>query len=364
MCITRHNGEFSVDKSGFRLSDVLIAPTASLRDCLSCIDKYGFDYVFVVDSSNRLIGTVRESEIRKALVQGVGLFSPVERVMGTPAALARPSDSRAEVLDLMRALRVKELPVVEHDGRVVGVHVDHGTLGMTARDNWAVIIAGGKGTRLAPLTNDIPKPMLPIAGRPILERLVLHLAGAGIARILLSVNYLGHMIQDHFGDGSAFGCEIEYLWEEQGQPLGTGGPLGLLRDLGFRPAHPLLVMNGDLVTGFSVPDLLDAHAAQDVVATIAVSEYQHQVPFGVLESHDQRLVRIVEKPMPSWPVSSGIYVIEPSLLSRVPTGEHFPITELFEECLKRDEPIGLWPMNDPWQDIGRPDELAKARGQL
>lgn len=350
-------------KDNVRLVDVLISPSTMLRECLTIIDEHNLEYLFAVDSQNRLVGALSDRDIRRALIRGVDLSAPVEGLLGTPAALAKPSDGRAEVLDVMRALRVRELPVVDHEGRVVGLQRDHGIVGHEPWENWAVIMAGGRGTRLAPLTETVPKPMLPVAGRPILERLVLHLSGSGIERIFLSVNYLGGMIEDHFGDGSRFGCDIEYLWEKPDRPLGTGGPLGLMDERGLRPEQPLLVMNGDLVTGFSVENMLDAHAAQDVVATIAVSEYQHQVPFGVLEANDNRLQRIVEKPMPSWPVNSGIYVIEPELLSRVPKGELFPITSLFEDCLKRDEPIGLWQMDDPWQDIGRPDELAKARGQ-
>lgn len=346
------------------LADVLCKPTSSIRECLAVLDEHELENVFVVDSSARLVGVVNEREIRKALVRGTDLDAPVQDLTGAPAAMVKPTDGRAEVLDVMRALGVVELPIVDHAGRVVGIHIEHRIVGGASRENWAVIMAGGRGTRLGALTENIPKPMLLVAGRPILERLVLHLAGAGIARIFLSVNYLGHMIEDHFGDGSKFGCSIEYVWEEQDRPLGTGGPLGLLQSRGVQPSAPLLVMNGDLVTGFSVASLLDAHAAQDVVATIAVSEYQHQVPFGVLETDEQRLVRIVEKPMPSWPVNSGIYVIEPELLPRIPQGELFPITDLFEDCLKRGDPVGLWPMDDPWQDIGRPSELARARGHL
>lgn len=346
------------------LSKVLLTPAASLRECLSVIDEYGVGSVFVVDSETRLVGVVSEREIRRFLIDGSGLDAPIRDVVREPAAIVAPTYSRPEVLDLMRALRIAEVPVVDHDGRVVGIHRDQRLVSDVFRENWAVIMAGGRGARLAPLTDDIPKPMLQVAGRPILERLILHLAGSGIDRIFLSVNYLGHTIQDYFGDGLRFGCAIEYLWEDEDCPLGTGGPLGLLWDRGLRPAAPLLVLNGDLVTGFAVGELLDAHEEQDVVATIAVSEYQHQVPFGVLEGDERRLVRIVEKPVPVWPVNSGIYVIEPELLRRVPVGELYPITELFEECLKRDESVGLWPMNDPWQDIGRPSELARARGQL
>lgn len=346
-----------------RLADMLAALESSIRECLIIIDKHDVETVFVVDDHARLVGVVGEREIRKALVAGADLDGSVRDLVGEPATTVTPDHNRAEVLEVMRALRIGEVPIVDGEGRVVGVHVDQEIIGAEPLDNWAVIMAGGRGTRLAPLTDDIPKPMLPVAGRPILERIVLHLVGSGIKRIFLSVNYLGNLIEQYFGHGAKYGCTIEYLREQPDQPLGTGGALGLLDDLGERPSAPVLLMNGDLVTGFSVPELLATHVSRGVVATIATSEYQHQVPFGVLECRDDRLVRVVEKPTASWPVNAGVYVLNPSLLSRVPRGQMFPITSLFDDCLSRGEPIGMWAIRDQWQDIGRPNELAQARGQ-
>ena len=345
-----------------RLDDMLATLQSSIRECLTIIDKHGVETIFVVDGAGRLVGVVGDRELRKALVEGAEADDPIGGLVDRPTTLAAPGDGRAEVLDVMRALGVGEVPIVDGDGRVVGVHVDREIVGSIPLDNWAVVMAGGRGTRLAPLTNDVPKPMLPIAGRPILERIVLHLVGSGIRRIFLSVNYLGDLIEQYFGDGSAFGCAIEYLREAPDEPLGAGGALALLSDLGDVPDAPVLVMNGDLVSGFSVGELLTAHESSGAVATIATSEYEHQVPLGVLESRGDRLVRMVEKPTRSWPVNAGIYVMSPSLLTRVPHGELHPITRLFDDCLSRGESVGLWPIDDRWQGIGRPHELAQARG--
>lgn len=344
-------------------ADLLIDREASIRSALSTIDKKEVEQVFVVDPSGRLAGAVREREIRRALLDGQDLNSPAYPLAERSVVTVKPDEGRAAVLDLMQALQLSEIPVLDKDGRVVGVHCKDVLLGGERCDNWAVIMAGGRGTRLAPLTDRIPKPMLPVAGRPILERLVLHLVGAGISRIFISVNYLAKMIEEHFGDGSQFGCQIEYLREDPDTPLGTAGALSILDDLGYAPTRPLLVMNGDIVSEFSVRDLLAAHESQEVVATIAVSEYRHQVPFGVLESEAGRLMRIVEKPTSSWPISAGIYVLEPTLLCRIPRGKNFPITALFDDCRMRSYPIALWALRERWQDIGRPHELAHARGE-
>lgn len=353
-----------MNESAVSLADTLLPPDSSIRRCLAIMHAGRIRNVFVVDAEGRLVGVVTAEAVLDAVVRGTDIDSSAASLAGDPALLVTPEDARSRVLDLMRGLRLTEVPVVDDAGRVVGVHTKKSLSGNRRRRNWAVIMAGGRGTRLAPLTNSVPKPMLNVAGRPILEHLVLHLVGAGIRKIFLSVNYLGQLIEDHFGDGSGFGCAIEYLREEKDTPLGTGGPLGLLRDAGYRAHHPLLVLNGDLVTGFAVGDLLDNHASGDAAATIAVTEYQHEIPYGVVEGSDSKLVRMVEKPVSSWQVNSGIYVIEPWLLSRVPRGEVYPITRLFEECLKRGEDVGLWSMTDPWQDVGRPIELARARGDV
>ncbi|UIJ60412.1 nucleotidyltransferase family protein [Amycolatopsis acidiphila] len=344
------------------LTVCLLTRKNPIRTALSIIDERRTGSVLVIDEDGRLEGCVTEQEIRRSLLAGATLDIPVEQLMTKPMATVAPSVGRPEVLDLMQALHLREVPIVDSSGRVCGIHFEDEIIGTPQLESWAVIMAGGRGTRLAPLTDNIPKPMLPIAGRPILERLVLHLVGSGVRKIFLSVNYLAEVIEKHFGDGSKFGCDIEYLREEIDRPLGTGGPLRLLEDLGYEATAPLIVLNGDLVTAFSVQDLLDAHRARGAVATISVSEYQHHVPFGVLEPRDGYLQRIVEKPTHSWFVNGGIYVVEPQLIERVPPGRMFPITALFDDCLKRGELVGLWDIRDDWQDIGRPAELARAQG--
>lgn len=263
----------------------------------------------------------------------------------------------------MRAQSLAQIPVLDGQSRVVGLHVMRELLGGVERENWAVIMAGGRGVRLAPLTDHVPKPMLPVAGRPILERLVLHLLGSGIRRIFLAINYLGEMIEAHFGDGSEFGCSIEYLREERGRPLGTGGALGLLPGLGYEPERPLLTMNGDLVTQFSLGGLLASHEASGALATVAVRDYTHEVPFGVVYADGARLTGFAEKPVASWTVNTGIYVLDPRLLGRIPRGQSFPLPGLLEDCVRRGEPVNVWPSSGEWQDIGRPAELDTARGE-
>ncbi|MFD4191807.1 sugar phosphate nucleotidyltransferase [Amycolatopsis thermoflava] len=262
-----------------RFEDLLIRFDACIRDVLITIDQHSVADVVVVDQDGTFLGTVREQDLRRAIIDGGVLDDPIASLVRTSSVTVDPSAERTAVLDLMRALGLRLVPIVDADGRVTGIHAEDSVLGVPRRPNWAVVMAGGKGTRLGSLTKNVPKPMLPVAGRPILERIVLHLVGSGIDRIFLSVNYLASVIEKHFEDGAAFGCTIEYLREETDRPLGTGGALALLADLGYHPTHPVIVMNGDLVTDFSVGQLLDFHQCAGHRATIATSEYHHQVPW-------------------------------------------------------------------------------------
>jgi NDP-sugar pyrophosphorylase family protein len=256
----------------------------------------------------------------------------------------------------MNSRLIDQIPIIDTDGHAVGIHLIHEILGRVERPNWAIIMAGGRGTRLHPITHHIPKPMIKVAGRPILERLVLHLVGHGIQRIFISVHYLPHLIEEHFGDGREFGCQIEYLREEE--PLGTGGALSLLPE---KPSHPCLVMNGDLITQFDIGALLRHHEAMGQAATVAAAHYLHQVPFGCLEVTGDHLIGIEEKPTLLRLVNAGIYVLSPSVFDRLP---HPPFTlpECIEALLQQRAGIGYFLLGDDWLDVGQPEQLRQARG--
>jgi len=221
----------------------------------------------------------------------------------------------------------------------------------------AVILAGGRGTRLHPITDTIPKPMVKVAGRPILERLILHLMSCGVRRFAISVNYLAEVIEGHFGDGARFGCQITYLREHM--PLGTGGPLSLLP----APELPVLVMNGDLVTQADVGRILDFHAAGAFAATFGLRPYTVDVPYGVAEIDGDRLVALKEKPTQRMLINAGVYVLSPEAVALVPAGQPYPITLLFDTLLAGGHPVGAHVLEDEWLDVGRPEELRRARGE-
>jgi len=225
------------------------------------------------------------------------------------------------------------------------------------RTNWAVIMAGGQGVRLRPLTDDLPKPMLSVAGRPIIERLVLHLVGSGFKRIFVAVNYLGDVIEEHLGDGSRLGARVEYLREDQA--LGTAGALGLLPE---PPTEPVLLLNGDIVTNADLGGLLDAHTSGGFRATIGTRRYRHTVPFGCVERDGDRVTQIEEKPTLEREVNSGIYALDPSVVARVVAGHRVDTPDLIADLLAAGDPVGAFEIEDEWIDIGQREQLAAARG--
>jgi dTDP-glucose pyrophosphorylase/predicted transcriptional regulator len=349
------------------LDQVIVRSEQSIRDVLRRIDRGAAAIALVTTEDGKLAGTVSDGDVRRALIAGAELDDPVAPHMTRDPVCVREGTDRAAVLDLMRARRLNQIPVVDDGGLLVGLHVVQELIGGVSRSNPAVVLAGGRGTRLGQLTAATPKPMLLVAGRPILERIVLHLVGSGVRTIYLAVNYLGDQIREHFGDGSEFGCEITYLDEDLGMPLGTGGPLRRLLEQPDVPAHPVLVMNGDLITSFSVGSILEHHERTNARMTIALSEYAHDVPFGVAElsSNDPDFIQqLAEKPRWTGLVNAGVYVLNPEVLHLVPEGVHFPITDLVTACLERGDKVAGWRLTGDWHDIGRPQEFARARGDL
>lgn len=338
------------------IHNLLISPSASILKAMSCIDHNAQGIALIVDNENRLIGTVTDGDLRRALLKGATLDSEVEHFMRKKFTSVDVSAGRMEVLDLMRARSIEQVPIVDNAGILVGLHVLREIIGTTERPNWAVIMAGGRGERLRPITDTLPKPMLRVAGKPILERIILHLVGYGIREIYISVNYLGEIIQKHCGDGSAFGCNIHYLLEDK--PLGTGGALSLLP---ARPAQSVLVMNGDLVTQADVGAMLELHAQGEYQITVGVEEYTHGIPYGCVEVDGELIMRLEEKPIITRLVNAGIYALSPAVLDRVPGNQNFPITSLIEQAINLGEPVGAFRITDDWIDVGHNEQLRIAQ---
>ncbi len=339
---------------------LLLRQNSTLLHAMGVIDRAGTELALVANAKAEVIGTLSDGDIRRAILRGIPLNHPsVGDAMNSKFTAVGPRVGRAEVLDLMRSLGIGVVPVLDGKRRLIGLHLLYELIGAGIKPNAAVLMAGGKGTRLHPLTYDIPKPMLPVAGRPILERLVLQLVGSGIRRVFIAINYLGDIIEKHFGDGSRFGCQISYLRETK--PLGTAGALSLLpRDA---KEHPVLVMNGDLITEVDVSAVLRFHDEGDFALTTVLKPYQVEVPFGVATVKGDELMSIHEKPRTQHLINTGIYVVGARALNAVPKNQEYTMPELIETCTKTRKRVGAFQMQGDWLDVGRHETLKQARGQ-
>jgi NDP-sugar pyrophosphorylase family protein len=265
----------------------------------------------------------------------------------------------ATVLDIMRANSIFQLPIIDNKRNLTGIHFFKELTGESEKNNIAVIMAGGKGLRLKPLTDNCPKPMITVAGRPILERIILHLEAYGIRNIYIAINYLGEMIENYFKDGSSLGCSIKYIKEEK--PLGTGGPLSLLPD---KTKETILVLNGDLVTQVNIDKMIRFHEKNQFEATIGAKIHRVNIPFGVIQNDGDNLIGLHEKPMYDYYVNAGIYCLAPSVIDLIPPNEEYPITDIFDQLIQKKKKTGVFYVEEDWIDVGIHKELEKANGNI
>ena len=322
------------------------------------IDEGAIQVAIIADEQDRLQGVVTDGDIRRGILEDLDLDTPVSSVMNEEPITARPQEDRESLIDTMRARRVHQIPLVDRDGRVVGIEVLDDLLEPEARPNPVVLMAGGLGTRLRPLTEDCPKPLLEVGDKPILETILEGFIAHGFHRFYVSVNYKAGMIEDYFGDGSDWGVDICYVHEEE--RLGTAGPLSLFPE---RPSESMIVMNGDLLTKLNYAHLLDFHREHGATATMCVREHEMQVPYGVIETDDQYMESIEEKPTERNFVNAGIYVLEPETLDYVPENEFFDMPDLFKRLIDRGKSATVFPVREYWQDVGRKEDFHRVNGE-
>lgn len=333
----------------------LVGPTTTLREALEVIDGAGSQMALVVDGECRLLGTLSDGDVRRGLLKGLSLGDPVAQAMHLRPTVAQAGDDRRSVLATMRRLGLHQVPVVRADGILVGLEVVDDFLAPPARENWVVIMAGGLGKRLEQLTRDVPKPMLPVGSRPLLETIVRGFSAQGFKHFFFAVNYKAEQIEDHFADGSAFGVEVRYLRERQ--RLGTAGALSLLPQ---PPDQPIVVTNADLLTKEDFGHMLDQHAESGADATMAVRDYEMQVPFGVVNEHEGRIATICEKPVHRFTISAGMYVLSPQVLPLVPKDQYFDMPALFDSLLQKGMHARSHAIDGYWLDIGRLPDYERA----
>jgi dTDP-glucose pyrophosphorylase len=334
----------------------LLPATATIQEAIQSLDRSGMQIVLVVSDNDRLFGTLTDGDIRRALLKGLTLQSPAKQIAHQNPLVAPPEMGREMVLQLMQANRIHQLPVVDRDRSVVGLHIWDEILAPSTRPNLMVVMAGGRGTRLRPHTEHCPKPMLEVGGKPILEHIVERAKSEGFCNFVLAIHYLGDQIESYFGDGGRWGVSIGYLREES--PLGTAGALSLLSR---RPAFPFIVTNGDVMTDVHYGEIIEFHGRHQASATMAVRQHELQNPFGVVRTNGVEIVGFEEKPVYRNHINAGIYVLSPDGLDVLQPGQHCEMPTLFDRIRERSGRTIVYPMHEPWLDVGRPDDLKLAR---
>lgn len=338
-----------------RWKETLVLPNTSIRDTLQIIDTNAMQIALVVNEKNQLLGTVTDGDIRRGILKGVGLDEKVEKIMNIKPTVVYANESREKIFSIIKNNRIRQIPVLDDDRIVINIETVDEMLQVNERKEWVVIMAGGLGNRLRPLTDNCPKPLLKVGKKPLLETILMNFIEYGFKRFFFSVNYKAEMIKDYFGDGSHWGVDITYLHENT--RLGTAGALGLLPE---KPDRPFLVMNGDLLTKVNFHHLLNFHMENHACATMCIREYKLQIPYGVVETNKQRFLGINEKPMHYFFVNAGVYVLDPCVLEFIPDEIFFDMPTLFQKLNDSAYEASVFPIREYWRDIGQIDDFEEA----
>ncbi|MGQ0741693.1 MAG: nucleotidyltransferase family protein [Alphaproteobacteria bacterium] len=341
------------------IATVTVPEDTTLSHALHIIDKGGLQIALVIDAQGTLKGILTDGDVRRALLRGVTLGASVSDVMNARPIVLREGEAPGRRTEQARLLGLRHLPVVDGLGRLAGLNLLGQEQVAGVAPEFALLMAGGLGMRLRPLTQAAPKPLLPVGGKPILEHVLCHFKEQGVKRFHISVNYKGQMIKQHFGDGRAWGVEIRYI-DEIGR-LGTAGALGLLAE---PPEVPFIVANGDVLTTVNLAQMADFHAESAAMLTVGAFAHEYQVPYGVLQMENERIVKIEEKPVIRKYVSGGVYLLAPEVLAYVHAGEPLDMPDFIQLLVDHRRRVVAFPIREYWLDVGQPDDLKRASAEI
>jgi len=333
----------------------ILSIDATISQAIENLNEASVKIVIVTNKSGVLEGTISDGDIRRGLLRGLDLASPISTILRREPFVVPPQMGRAMVLQIMAANKIQQIPIVDQSQRVIGLHLWDEINVFPNRENLMVIMCGGKGTRLMPKTENCPKPLLHVAGKPILEHIIDRAKSQGFTRFVLAIYHLGSMIEDYFGDGTKLGVEIQYLREDA--PLGTAGALSLFA---APPSAPFIVTNGDVLTDINYGELLDFHHQNEAKATMAVRLHEWQNPFGVVQIDGLEIIGYEEKPITRSHINAGVYVIDPSTLGLLTKAQPCDMPIFFEQIQQTGQRVLAYPIHEHWIDVGRPDDFLNA----
>ncbi|MCD6331959.1 MAG: nucleotidyltransferase family protein [Bacteroidales bacterium] len=343
----------------YQLNEIKLQVHATIRQALEVIESGAMKIALIVDEHDRLMGTLTDGDIRRGLLRGLQLDDRITDLYNAHPVTAFSNDPKTKLIELAVSRKIFQIPVIDEQGKVIRLAEIDRLLEHEKHSNLVVLMAGGRGSRLKPLTDDTPKPLLQVGDRPILETLIKRFKLSGFSNFLISLNYKGEMIADYFGDGHRFDVHIEYVTERQ--PMGTSGSLSLITT---SPNEPFFVMNADILTLIDFEDLMDFHIRHETAATMCIREYGMEVPYGVVRLDKEHIVSIEEKPVQQFYVNAGIYVLNPEILDLIPQNKQMDMTRLFELLVQKGHPTRSYPVREFWMDIGKPEDYQRANREF
>jgi len=339
--------------------NTIVSPETTIRKAIEVIESSKLKISFVVDNKNILIGSITDGDIRRGILNEINLDNMVTKVMNSNPLSAKSGDSKEIVLNLMKRADIRQVPLIDEHGRICSVEHLSEYISKDIVDNTVILMAGGLGNRLNPLTNNCPKPLLKIGDKPLLETIIESFIEQGFVNFYISVNYKAEMIQEYFKDGYHWGVNIKYLHESK--RMGTAGALGLLK---VNTTKPIIVINGDLLVKVDFSYLLNFHEENNVQATMCVREYDMQIPYGVISTNENnQILSITEKPIKKYFINAGIYVLQPEVLDIVPKNSNYDMPMLFEALIKMNSKTIIFPIKDYWMDIGEMENFLRAQNE-
>lgn len=334
--------------------NIAVQPHSTVKETLQVMDQSALQIALVVSAEHQLLGTVTDGDVRRGLLADATLDSPIEQVMNADPKIGLNTEAESAWLKTIQQFQLRHLPIVDEQRIIQGLFYQKKTL--ETLPNAVVLMLGGLGSRLRPLTEDMPKPMLLVGEQPILETIVKHIAEQGFEEFYFCINYLGDKIRAYFGDGHHLGIRIHYIEEQE--RMGTAGALSLLPT---RPKHPFIVMNGDLLTKVNLKALLAFHQKHQNSITTCVREYAQQVPYGVIEMEGHQVKQLVEKPVYRYFVNGGIYALSPEVLDFVPQNTFYDMPTLIDDVMAHKQAVGGFPITEYWMDIGQMPDYIQAQ---
>ena len=343
----------------FSIDNYCIETSSTIKEAMKVIDKNLTGGALVVNENNELVGTITDGDIRRAMIKGRSINEGIEGTYFKNFKFVTEQHSKKKAKEYMLSNKIRQVPVIDKDKKLIDLYFLDDILSYDKKDNYVFILAGGLGTRLRPLTETVPKPMLTVGDKPILELIIEQFKEYGFKNFIISLNYKGEIIEEYFKEGKEFDVNIEYIRETK--KLGTAGSIALVKE---KFTKPFIVINGDILTGIDFEKFLNHHVKNNFNITVGVRNYEINVPYGVLVTDNMLIESLEEKPTYKFNINGGVYVVNPEIIKYIQEDEVYNMTDLIEDAINNKYKSGIYEITEYWKDIGQIEDYRKANTDI